>query len=61
MAIFVKDSKGWGEREQFDAWPLIVLPLFEIRLHHMFEPDLPGFYHSHPRSFISVMLFGRYL
>jgi hypothetical protein len=62
MAAWIeRDVKGWGRREQFAAWHLLRSPLLQVRLHRMLEPDRPEFYHSHPRHFISIMLWGRYL
>lgn len=56
-----REEKGWGRREQFAAWHLFSSPLLQVRLHRILEPDRPEFYHSHPRHFLSIILWGRYL
>lgn len=55
-----REEKGWGRREQFAAWHLLRSPLLQVRLHRMLEPDRPEFCHSHPRHFVSIVLWGRY-
>jgi len=61
MMWLEREEKGWGRREQFAAWHLLRSPLLQVRLHRMCEPDRLEFYHSHPRHFLSIMLWGRYL